>query len=133
MKECIILRGVQGSGKSTFATLLQSMNPNSVIHETDSYFVNENGEYDFDPTKLQENHNKNFNAFCDSIFKGIEMVIVSNVNAKKEHFQSYIDYAKFNGYKVTVLVVENHNETKSVHDVQDYVIERTKANFEHYL
>ena len=133
MKEVIILRGIQGSGKSTFAQLLQSMNPNSVIHETDSYFVNENSEYDFDPTKLQENHDKNFNAFCNSIFKGIELVIVANVNAKKEHFDRYINYAKLKGYKVTVLVVENHNETKSIHDVQDYVIERTKAQFEHYL
>lgn len=133
MKECIILRGIQGSGKSTFATLLHSLNPNSVIHETDSYFVNENGDYVFDPTKLQENHDKNFVAFCNSIFNGVEMVIVSNVNAKKEHFERYINYAKLKGYKVTVLVVENHNETKSVHDVQDYVIERTKAQFEHCL
>ena len=44
-----ILRGVSGSGKSTFATTFPK---NSVIHSTDSYFYKA-GKYRFDLKKLQ--------------------------------------------------------------------------------
>lgn len=117
MKEVIILRVVQGSGKSTFATLLHSMNPNSVIHETDSYFVNENGEYVFDPSKLQENHDKNFVAFCNSIFNGAEMVIVSNVNAKKELIDYYKQSLKEQEPKKFVIDIFNRDSSGKYHSI----------------
>lgn len=60
-KIVFIMRGVSGSGKSTIAKELAY--PEGVIHSTDDYFYNEAGEYKFDPTKLSEYHEKNFQAF----------------------------------------------------------------------
>jgi adenylate kinase family enzyme len=50
MRELILLRGLPGSGKSTFAKTLGG------IHiEADQYFM-ENGEYKFDASKLKYAH-----------------------------------------------------------------------------
>ena len=49
MKNLYLLRGLPGSGKSTLSTQLGGSH-----FETDKYFVGENGEYNFDPSKLKE-------------------------------------------------------------------------------
>ncbi len=68
MKIVYILRGVPGSGKSTRAALFAGTS--GIIHSTDSYFY-KNGEYLYDPSKLGEYHDKNYEAFCISLSKGI--------------------------------------------------------------
>ena len=57
--DLILLRGVPGSGKTTFANvILQQPNNNpQEILSADDFFEGENGEYNFDPTKLKEAHN----------------------------------------------------------------------------
>jgi len=51
VKQLILLRGLPGSGKSTFANLLGG------IHvEADQYFI-QDGEYKFDASKLKQAHN----------------------------------------------------------------------------
>jgi len=55
MKKLILIRGISGSGKSTFAHLLDDTIPDAVSISTDEYF--EYGdEYLFAPEKLPEAH-----------------------------------------------------------------------------
>jgi hypothetical protein len=44
--------------------------------------------------------------------------------------QPYFDLAKKYGYKVITLIVENRNNTKSVHSVPEASIEKMKNRFE---
>ena len=53
MKNLYIVRGLPGSGKSTFAKTL--VGHDFLVCEADKYFM-VNGEYKFDVTKLKEAH-----------------------------------------------------------------------------
>ena len=54
-KNLILVRGVSGSGKSTFAE--EFLFPISLLISTDDFFM-VNGEYQFNPELLPENHLK---------------------------------------------------------------------------
>jgi predicted ABC-type ATPase len=116
-KKVVIMRGLQGSGKTTMAELL--VGENGVIHSTDDYFV-VNGKYFFDRTKLIENHAKNFAAFCESLKIGIPMVICDNTNARVEHFQHYMQAAEKAGYMVSIMTM--------LHPTPEIAAERTVHN-----
>lgn len=49
----ILLRGIPGSGKSTTAQLLSSMYEIAYI-EADHYFIDSEGNYNFNPSKLRK-------------------------------------------------------------------------------
>ena len=51
MKELFLLRGLPGSGKSTLAESI-----GGIWVEADQYFINKEGEYQFDASKLKEAH-----------------------------------------------------------------------------
>lgn len=105
-KQVIILRGLPGSGKSTFAKLLTKTSQSAIIHSTDDYFF-QNGTYKFDGTKIVEYHQNNYNAYCRSIENGIQLIVVDNTNFMRVHYQNYINFAKENGYQVTECIVGN--------------------------
>ena len=52
MKELFLLRGLPGSGKSTLAKSISE-----VHYEADMYFVDADGNYNFDATLLKDAHN----------------------------------------------------------------------------
>jgi len=100
-KTVYIMRGISGSGKSTIAKILAERN-NGVICSTDDFFVID-GEYKFDPSKLKENHEKNFQKFKELLEKGVEVVIVDNTNLRYWEAGKYIKEAKKAGYRVVVV------------------------------
>ena len=50
-KVLYIVRGIPGSGKSTFAKTLGGQH-----YEADMYFIDEEGNYKFDGTKIKDAH-----------------------------------------------------------------------------
>ena len=103
MKVAYIMRGVPGSGKSTVARMLAG--EKGVIHSTDNFFYDVDGEYHFDLEQLQGNHDHNFEAFCHSLSDGIPIVICDNTNVKRCHFERYVEAAKRAGYIVAFVVM----------------------------
>lgn len=133
MKLVTILRGIPGSGKSTYAAKC----PNAKICSADHYFyLNEERKYKFDPTELKEAHDMCFSFFCTYILFGHEHIIVDNTNIKRsgpKGFQKYIDFAKKHDYSVTEVVFPCDLETavkRNKHNVPKETIERMIKDFE---
>ncbi len=124
MKIVYIMRGVPGSGKSTVAHEL--IKDGGVVHSTDDYRYID-GKYHFDPTKSQECHDLNYQAFCSSLEQGVSVVICDNTNIKRWHFKRYIEAAEKAGYLVAVVTMPHPDPQvatqRTIHDVPAPAIE----------
>ncbi len=110
MKELFLLRGLPGSGKSTLAKSI-----GGTWVEADHYFLNENGDYEFDASKLKEAHRYCQNYVEDSMkfYIGLEdtfispsRILVSNTFTQEWEMQPYFDLAEKYGYRVYSLIVD---------------------------
>jgi predicted kinase len=128
-KNVIILRGVSGSGKSTFASMLARHNSGAVVVTADDYFTSSNGHYEFEASKLGAAHFQCFNRFNDALYNpSVNTIIVANTNTSPRDFKNYVDAAESYGATVTYLVIENRHGNNDVHDVPSDVKERQRNN-----
>jgi predicted kinase len=132
MRTLVILRGLPGSGKSTFADFIWSRN---AICEADRYFYDREGNYNFDASKLGEAH-KWCQDQCEQYMrenltnpKYYPEIIVSNTSTTESELKPYLDLAAKYDYKVVSLIVENRHGNKSVHGVPDETIEKMRNRF----
>ena len=72
MRNLILLRGASGAGKSTVAKLMKAVE----LFSTDDYFMVK-GKYEFDPSKLEENHKKCLQD-VENVIYSIEDIITDN-------------------------------------------------------
>lgn len=135
-KKLFILRGLPGSGKSTLAKILVGLGSDFLICEADKYFINEAGEYKFDPSKLKEAHEACMETveiyMKDSLVRSewYKEIVVSNTFTREWEMQPYFDLAEKYGYTVFCLVVENRHGGKNVHGVPDDKVEQMRQRFE---
>lgn len=129
MKELVILRGLPGSGKSTLAHLLTTGRASTKIIENDQYMY-ENGVYVWKASKLKGAVRYTTETLVKALREEIELIVISNVNARPSDFSEYMKMGKEKGYKVTVVVVENRNDTVSRHGVSKEKINNMKENFD---
>jgi predicted kinase len=130
MKNLYLLRGLPGSGKSTLAKQLGGSH-----FETDKYFVGENGEYNFDGSKLKEAHQ-----WCqDSVSNAMvlnhttgehETIVISNTFTQEWEMKPYMDMAKNWGYRVFTIIVENRHGGVNQHGVPDEKLQQMNDRFE---
>ena len=126
MKELILLRGLPGSGKSTLAQLFGTANH----YEADMYFIDKEGRYNFDPSKLKEAHKWCQDAVHINMRWGNELLVVSNTFTQEWEMQPYLDLAKEYGYQVHSIVVENRHGGVNVHGVPEEKLVQMKDRFE---
>ena len=133
MAVAFILRGVPGSGKSTFAKRLISR-AGGAIHSTDEFFMVD-GEYRFDPVLLAEYHERNFQAFCQSLKCEVPVVVCDNCNVRRWQFHNYIAAAKAAGYVVVVITMPHPTAEvaaqRSQHNVPMENIQRMLERWEY--
>ena len=134
-KVLYIVRGMPGSGKSTFAKML--VGEDFLVCEADKYFIDkETGEYNFDFTKIKEAHK-----FCqdtvetymkDSLVNDqfYREIAVSNTFTQEWEMQAYYDLAKSWGYTVFSLIVENRHGGVNEHGVPEEVLTKMRERFE---
>ena len=103
----IFVKGLPGSGKSTISNIIAGdaayNHPTIAICETDMYFTDSEEGYQFDPSKLAEYHQKNYDTFRQNIDKRTNVVIVSNTNTQYWEFQNYLKYAAENHYVTAII------------------------------
>ena len=127
MKEMFIIRGLPGSGKTTFAKKLAAGYKDAVRYEADMYFE-QDGVYKFNPAAVSTAHKFCMNAVLAAMLTGVEAVIVSNTFTQHWEMKPYIEMAKKYGYTVTILTMNGN--FGSVHNVPDETVERMKKRWE---
>jgi predicted kinase len=129
MKTLYIVRGLPGSGKSTFAKTLGGTH-----FETDNFFMVD-GEYKFDGSKIKEAHNWCQNSVNSAMIlnntAGLnETIVVSNTFTQEWEMKPYFDMAETYGYKVFSIIVENRHGGINQHNVPEEVLNSMKNRFE---
>ena len=130
MKNLYLLRGLPGSGKSTLAEQLGGSH-----FETDKYFYDKDGNYNFDASKLKNAHN-----WCQD-YVGNAMIlnhttgenktiVVSNTFTQEWEMKPYMDMAKEWGYRVFTIIVENRHGGVNQHGVPDEKLQQMNDRFE---
>lgn len=128
MKELFLLRGLPGSGKSTLAKML--VGDKDYCHkEADMYFVDGDGNYKFQPSKIKEAHK-----WCQEEIEFLmkyehSSVVVSNTFTQEWEMEDYFKLAEKYGYKVFSLIVENRHGGVNQHGVPKEKLEQMKERF----
>ena len=132
MKNLYIVRGLPGSGKSTFA---RSIAKSYQVFEADQYFM-KRGKYNFDPTKLKDAHNdckqRVANRMRENLFNSIffNNIVVSNTFTQDWEMKFYRNIARRYGYKVHTIIVENRHGGTNVHGVPADKVQVMEDRFE---
>jgi predicted kinase len=128
-----LVRGLPGSGKSTFANTIT--NEFSVC-EADKFFVGEDGVYRFDATKLNVAHK-----WCKDAVE-IRMkdnqineqfyphIVVSNTFTQEWEMDEYVKLAEKYGYMVFTIIVQNRHGGVNQHGVPADKLEQMKNRFQ---
>jgi predicted kinase len=124
-----IVRGIPGSGKSTFAKSLGG------IHvEADQHFMID-GVYKFDGSQIKNAHNYCqgqtmawMKAESDQI--DTSKIVVSNTFTQEWEMEPYFEMAKEYGYKIFTVIIENRHGGINEHNVPEEKIEQMRNRFE---
>jgi predicted kinase len=120
-----IVRGIPGSGKSTFAKQLTSN-----VFEADHYFIDNEGNYNFDPSKIKDAHKDCQDNVRYAMESSITKIAVSNTSTQDWELQPYYELATKYGYTVFSIVVENRHEGVNQHGVPEDKLELMRNRFE---
>ena len=127
MNTLYILRSVSGAGKSTLANKFVNNGLVDVHYEADMWFYNEEGNYNFDASKLGKAHE-----WCklqtEAAMNNELDICVSNTFTTEKELQPYLDLAQEYGYEVVSLIVENRNNNKNIHNVPDIVLQKQEQH-----
>lgn len=102
LNKAILMVGVSGSGKSTFAAREY---PNATVVSADHYFLDDSGVYRFDGSKLGEAHGACLRGFVTAVTGGVPCVVVDNTNTTLVELAPYVSVARAYGYGVEVVRV----------------------------
>jgi len=126
MKSLILVRGIPGSGKTTFAEFITP--PDVPVISADNYFY-ENGKFSFQPDKLGEAHKYSQLCALTMMEKGFLSICVANTFTTQKEMEPYFEMADKYGYRVFSIIVENRHGNNSVHNVPDKTILAMKERF----
>lgn len=123
MKTLYIVRGLPGSGKSTYAKSL------GIPHfEADMYFSLD-GEYKFRPWRLKQAHEWCIDQVIDTLLRTDSDVVVSNTFTTMRELTPYLEFRHvYAGLKIGVVEVKTQYE--SVHGVPEATMAKMKARWQ---
>ena len=126
MNELVYVRGLPGSGKSTFSKKIADNLGHSHV-EADQFFTDESGKYNFDRAKLPDAH---WSCMIDTIrnLAAGKSVVVANTGTTREEIFQYREIA--NKCISNFVVVKMTGDYGSVHGVPTVTIDRMKMRWE---
>lgn len=93
----IIMRGIPGSGKSTFVRQKYS---HATVCSADHYFTDDEGNYEFDIDEIGEAHQYCRNQFYEAIDCKDPLIVVDNTNLTMRAMEFYIAEAIEHNYEI---------------------------------
>ena len=103
----VILIGPSGAGKSTYiSNTLRNAGGKGTICSADHFFIDPNGSYNFNPSKLGLAHAECLKAYIQALMNPEDdFVFVDNTNTTKEDLAPYIAVARAYGYEPEIVVL----------------------------
>ncbi len=123
--ELILIRGIPGSGKSTFADTFHT----HTHLETDMFFIQKDGEYLFNPHQLEKAHQW-CKAETINAIKRKENIVISNTFIQFWEMEEYLLLGKSAGYALRI--IEMTTRYDSIHDIPYDTLNKMKNKFEEY-
>ena len=123
-----LIRGLPGSGKSTFAaTLARTLDCDHWEH--DKYLYTEEGEYLWTEKRMAYAYRQCLRD-TEETMERQEPVVVSNVFPTAKSLKNYRKLAEKYGYQVTYIVVENRRGGTNIHDVPQEALDNMREAFQ---
>jgi predicted kinase len=126
-----LIRGMPGCGKTTLAMQLDLD-----MFEADQFFVDSNGNYFFDPSKLPQAHAECGKNTLECLLDG-KSCIVSNTFSMRWEMETYLQMAKNNNVRVVVMdlfdggCTDEELVARNVHGVPLGAIQAMRNRWEH--
>lgn len=133
MKKLIIMRGVPGSGKSSY---VKEEFPDAAICSADRFMIDDDGNYKFDRNMIQTCHKLCRQEAEDAMADDVPLVVIDNTNIRVWEFRPYLDLAEKFGYEVEIIRIQEPTEevcaARNLHGVPIETIRRMRENFEEF-
>lgn len=128
MSMLYLVRGIPGSGKSTFALKLAN-SIGAYTYEADHYHIDADGDYNWKPENVPAAH-----AWCQRAVRHImtsnrKDIVVSNTFTTEKELKPYLALAAEHGYDVTTLIVEGRHGNPSIHGVPEETMTKMRNRF----
>lgn len=130
--DLILLRGLPGSGKTTLAHIILQ-HPAGLEQEVlsaDDFFEDENGDYNFDSTKIKEAHNYCQFRCSERMRQQKSRIVVANTFTQEWEMEDYYKMAERYNYRVHSIIVENRHGNENVHGVPEDKLQQMKNRFQ---
>lgn len=129
-KQLIIMRGIPGSGKTTY---IEEHFPKAVVCSSDHYFTNGDGYYEFNIDEIGNAHQQSMDKCDRAMKKGKPLIVVDNTNIQWRYMEHYVEGAEEYGYdlrfiRLSVSVDEAYE--RNIHGVPRETVERFAMIFE---
>lgn len=148
MKKVLILRGLPGSGKSTYAkSRMEAFLVSSEYTEhrnegypriwsADDFHFNIEGVWEFNPANIGATHQACFRGFLASLQKNAPLIIVDNTNTQRFEISPYYLAAEAFGYEVQIVafnVSVEESLARNIHNVPEKTIIAMRGHWEDAL
>jgi predicted kinase len=133
--DLILVRGLPGSGKTTLSHIILQLPSNleQEVLSADDFFENEDGEYNFDVSKIKEAHNYCQFRCSERMRQEKSRIVVANTFTQEWEMEVYFDMAKRYNYRVHTIIVENRHGSQNTHGVTEDKLKQMKDRFEVHL
>ena len=124
-RDLIIVRGIPGSGKTTFAELICD-----TVFSADDYHIDKDGKYNWKPENVGKAHE-----WCQSLTRkameqSLPRICVANTSTTTNEMRPYKRLAQKYGYKVFSIIVENRHGGTNVHNVPEETLDKMAKRFD---